>query len=386
MKKETTNKNAIIIGAGPSGCTIARVLADEGYSVTIYEKRKTIAGNLYDYVEDGIRVQPYGPHIFHTNEQEVFNFLSQFTTWYHYEHRVKGVINGKTVPIPFNYTSMLILFGKEKADYLSSVLKKDFNGKNRATIMDLLNHKNPEIQKLGQFVYDKVFKKYTSKQWGLKLHELSPSVGSRVPVCFTTEDRYFMDTYQYMPENGFTALFNNMINHPNINVQLDTAFEDIFKIQDNKIFKNDLQIKDPVIFTGCIDQLFDYQFDPLPYRTLKFEFKKYNKTSVLKAATVNHPNANLFTRISEFNKFTTKEKAKGVSICAKEYPSAYKLGDIPYYPVETSNTLQTYQKYLNLTNKISNLYLLGRLANYHYINIDQAVKEAMMLAKKIAEN
>lgn len=385
MMKEKIIKQAVVIGAGPSGSTIARVLAESGFKVTIYEKRDTIAGNLYDYMEDGIRVQPYGPHIFHTNDKEVFDFLGQFTKWYHYEHRVKGVINGKIVPIPFNHTSMSILFGEKKANYFSSILKKDFAGKDRTTIMNLLEHNNPDIKQLGQFVYEKVFKKYTAKQWGLRLQDLSPAVGSRVPVCFSKEDRYFMDKYQFMPEEGFTTLFERMLDHPNINIVLNSSFEDIFKINDNKIIKDNFEVNYPIIFTGCIDQLFDYQYGQLPYRTLKFEFKKYHKTSVLKAATINHPNANLFTRISEFNKFTTKTPIRGISICAKEYPSAYKLGDIPYYPVETASSLQTYNKYLKLTSKIQNFHLLGRLANYHYINIDQAVKEALILGKKIAE-
>jgi len=373
----------IVVGAGLSGATIARLFAEKGDKVTVVDKRDTIGGNAYDYVDkNGITVQPYGPHIFHTNEKVVFDFLSKYTEWEKYEHRVLANIGGKHVPVPFNLTSLFELYPKEKAEEIKEILVKEVGLDKKVPILTLKKHENPEVRKFAGFVYKNIFYTYTLKQWGFKPEELGEAVMNRVPVYVSYEDRYFTDEYQYMPKDGFTEMIANILRHPNITVKLGTDMKKDIALDDGKIYLYGKEFEGKLIYTGCADELFNYKYGVLPYRSLKFKFKTKKCASYQDAAVVNYTTSAKFTRISEFTKFTCKPQEKTVIV--KEFSKAFKKGrDIPYYPIPLQKNQLHYEKYREEANSYKDLYLLGRLANYKYINMDIAVLNAMKLFDEI---
>ena len=375
----------IIVGAGLSGATIARLFADGGDDVTIVDKRDTIGGNVYDYVDkNGITVQPYGPHIFHTNLKEVFDFLSRFTEWEKYEHRVLANVKGTLVPVPFNMTSLFSLYPQDKAERIKEILVKEVGEGKKVPILQLKQHENEEVRKFADFVYNNIFYIYTKKQWGFKPEELGSAVMNRVPVYVSNEDRYFTDEYQYMPRDGFTEMVANMLCHPRIQLKLGTDAKKHIKLEDGVIYLNGKEFDGTLIYTGCVDELFGYKYGVLPYRSLKFKFKTIKSSSYQEAAVVNYTTSHKFTRISEFSKFCCKPQDKTVIV--KEYSKDFKRGkDIPYYPIPLEKNYAHYDKYKEETSKYKGLKLLGRLANYKYINMDFAVKNAMDLYAEIKE-
>ena len=376
-------KEILIAGAGFSGSVAARILAEKGYKVTVHEQRSTIGGNAFDENINGIISQKYGPHIFHTSNKDVVDFLSKYTEWFDYKHSVKGMIDGKLVPIPFNLTSLETLFDANSANHIKEVLFKEIGLGQKVPVMQLKKHKDKEIQKLGDYVFKKVFYNYTLKQWEMEPTKLNPTIMERVPVNVSYQDMYFPnDLYQIMPKYGFTHIFENMLNHPNINVKLNSNILNSLTFEKDGIYYEGKVFEGEVIFTGCIDELFNYKYGKLPYRTLDFEFETHNITSYQEASVVNYPNEEAYTRISEFSKFTCKP-VENYTIIVKEYPRSHKLGDIPYYPIEIKENISLYQKYLDLSKKYSNLHLLGRLANYKYINMDLAVQNALDLANSL---
>ena len=376
-------KEILIAGAGFSGSVAARVLAEKGYKVTVHEQRSTIGGNAFDENINGIISQKYGPHIFHTSNKDVVDFLSKYTEWFDYKHSVKGMIDGKLVPIPFNLTSLETLFDTNSANHIKEVLFKEIGLGQKVPVMQLKKHKDKEIQKLGDYVFNKVFYNYTLKQWEMEPTKLNPTIMERVPVNVSYQDMYFPnDLYQIMPKYGFTHIFENMLNHHNIKVKLNSNILDSLTFENDGIYYEGKVFEGEVIFTGCIDELFNYKYGKLPYRTLDFEFETHNITSYQEASVVNYPNEEAYTRISEFSKFTCKP-VENYTIIVKEYPRSHKLGDIPYYPIEIKENISLYQKYLDLSKKYPNLHLLGRLANYKYINMDLAVQNALDLANSL---
>lgn len=377
-------KKIIIVGAGLSGATVARILAEKGHSVFVFDKRDTIGGNAYDFTDkNGIIVQPYGPHIFHTDSKEVFDFLSEFTEWKKYEHRVLANVKGKLVPVPFNLTSLFELYPKDKAERIKDVLLSEFKEGEKVPVLKLKEHESAEIREFGDFVYKNIFYIYTTKQWGCKPEELGDTVMNRVPVYLSEEDRYFTDKYQFMPSNGFTPMIENILKHPNIKIHLGADAKKRIALQDGKIYLDGNEYDGVLVYTGCVDELFDYKFGVLPYRSLKFKFKTKRASSFQKSAVVNYTTSAKYTRISEFTKFTCEPTKKTVIV--KEYPKKYKKsnGGVPYYPIPLDVNLQQYAKYEDEAKRYNGLYLIGRLANYKYINMDVAVKNAIALAKKI---
>lgn len=374
----------IIVGAGLSGATVARLFADSGKDVTVVDKRATIGGNAYDFVDrNGITVQPYGPHIFHTKEKEVFDFLSKFTEWNAYEHKVLANLKGKLVPVPFNLTSLFACFPKAKAERINKILVDEVGLDKQVSILQLKEHKNAEIREFADYVYSNIFYKYTKKQWKMKPEDLGEAVMSRVPVYVSREDRYFTDEYQFMPKDGFTKMISNMLRHPHIRLKLNTEAEKILSFENGKIYFEGNEFNGIVVYTGRVEEIFGYKFGALPYRTLKFKFKTLNRPSYQKAAVVNYTTSHRFTRITEFTKFTCK--ASDRTVIVKEYPKKCKKSDMPYYPVPTERNCALYAKYAQEAAGYKKLYLLGRLADYKYINMDVAVLNAMKLFDKIVE-
>ena len=375
----------IIVGAGLSGATIARLFADGGDDVTVIDKRQTVGGNIYDCTDkNGITIQPYGPHIFHTNEKEVFDFLSRFTEWEKYEHRVLANVKGTLVPVPFNMTSLFKLYPEDKAERIKEILLSEVGEGKKVPILQLKQHENEEVRKFADFVYNNIFYIYTKKQWGFKPEELGEAVMNRVPVYVSEEDRYFTDEYQYMPKDGFTEMVSNMLCHPRIQLKLGTDAKKHISLDDGKIYLNGKEFDGTLIYTGCVDELFDYKFGVLPYRSLKFKFKTINKPSFQPSAVVNYTTSHKFTRISEFSKFTCKPQQKTVIV--KEYSRNFKKGkNIPYYPIPLDKNYVHYGEYVVEAAKYDGLYLLGRLANYKYINMDIAVLQAIKLYNEIKD-
>jgi len=377
-------EKTLIVGAGLSGATMARLLAENGEDVVVIDKRATIGGNAYDFLDkNGIIVQFYGPHIFHTNKKEVFDFLSKFTEWNKYEHKVLAKLGkDKLVPVPFNLTSLEKTFSKDKAERIKKILIEEIGEGNKVSILELKSHQNAEIREFAEYVYKRIFYIYSLKQWGCKPEKLGEEVLGRVPVSVSYEDGYFADEYQYMPKKGFSEMVANLLRHPRIQLKLGLDAKKEIILKDGNIYLGGKLFEGKLIYTGAVDELFDYKYGALPYRSLSFKLKTYKRKSYQQTAVVNYTTSNNFTRITEFTKFTCEPK--DCTVIVKEYPKAFKKGkNIPYYPIPTKKNFEHYKKYFDDAKGYKNLYLLGRLAEYKYINMDVAVKNAMDLFEEI---
>ena len=370
----------IICGAGLAGVTAARLLAEKGNKILILERLPHIGGSVYDSTdESGILIHNYGPHIFHTNNKKVFNFLSRFTEWNGYSHKVEAKLHECNVPVPFNLKSIELVYGAEKTEKLLSLVKEEF-GTDTVSVMSLVESKNTELSALGKFVYDNIFLYYTVKQWGKKPSEVDPKTTSRVPVRLSYDDRYFTDEYQGLPLVSYTSMVENMLSHSNITVELGVDALDKITLSNGDIYFNGEKTDAKVVYTGETDRLFGFIYGHLPYRTLDFKFETHNVSSYQSAATVNYTVSEDFTRITEFKKLTLQEK-EGVTTIMKEYPRQYegKDGEIPYYPVACTESAEMYGNYLKLSKEYPSLILVGRLAEYKYYNMDAVVARAMEL-------
>ena len=388
--------DALVVGSGFAGAVSAHEMADRmGLKVLLLEKRPQIAGNMYDeYDEAGILVHRYGPHIFHTNSSRVFNYLRQFCGWRGYQHHVQADWYGTYMPVPFNKNSMEIAFGPEKAEHLIEKLVDKYGDERKVTINELREADDPELEEVADFVYKNVFLYYTQKQWGQTPEEVDPSVTARVPVYISRDDRYFQDMYQGMPISGYTPLFEEMLSHDRIDVCLNTdavhVFELTFASDDedaglSSIRINGHEFTGPIVYTGPLDELFCGRFGRLPYRTLDFVYETYDEEYKLPCGTVNYTVTEDYTRITEF-KHLTGQQSPNTTIM-KEYSLAYEDPEtqIPYYAIINEENNSHYRRYRDLTETLPNLYLLGRLAEYRYYNMDKIVELALDLANRIEE-
>lgn len=359
----------LIVGAGLAGATMAERLATQcGKKVLLVDKRNHVGGNTYDYFNaDGILVHKYGPHIFHTNSREVFDYLGNFTAWRPYEHRVLASVDGMLVPIPINLNTINQLYGLN----LNSEQVDEFLASKAEKKTSIRTSEDVVVNKVGRELYEKFFQGYTLKQWDLDPSELDASVTARIPTRNNKDNRYFTDKYQAMPLAGYTKMFENMLNHPNIKVMLNTDYKEIVKELDF----------DKTIYTGPVDYFFDYRYGKLPYRSLEFKFETIESESYQATGTVNYPNEHAYTRVTEF-KYLTGQKHPKTSVVF-EYPK--DTGD-PYYPVPRPENAELYKKYQLLANQTPDVYFVGRLATYKYYNMDQVVAQALTLFKRISAN
>jgi UDP-galactopyranose mutase len=356
----------LIVGAGFAGAVLAERLATQaGKKVLIVDKRNHIGGNTYDYYnKEGILVHKYGPHIFHTNSREIYDYLGKFTTWRPYEHRVLASVDGMLVPIPINLNTINTLYGLNLcSDEVDNFLCSRAEKKER-----IVTSEDVVVNKVGRDLYEKFFKNYTKKQWDLDPSELDASVAARIPTRNNRDNRYFTDKYQGMPLDGYTKMFENLLSHPNIKVMLNTDYKEIHGVIPYR----------QMIYTGPIDYYFDYCYGKLPYRSIEFKFETIETDTFQPTGTVNYPNEHPYTRITEFKYLTGQKHAKTTIVY--EYPKAD--GD-PYYPVPRPENAELYKKYQLLAAGTKNVYFTGRLGTYKYYNMDQVVGQSLTLFKKI---
>lgn len=356
----------LIVGAGFAGSVLAERLAHgSNKKVLICDKRPHIGGNAYDcYNDDGILIHKYGPHIFHTNSKDVFDYLSKFTQWREYQHRVLACVDGMLVPIPINLDTVNKLYGMN----LNSLEVADFFEKIREKRDIIKTSEDVVINAVGKDLYEKFFRGYTRKQWGLDPSELDASVTSRVPTRTNRDDRYFTDTYQAMPLHGYTRMFENMLDSPNIKVLLNCDYREILR---------DVRFKE-MIYTGPVDSYFEYRYGHLPYRSLEFRHETHDSELHQEAPVINYPNDQPYTRVTEF-KYLTGQVHKKTGI-VYEYPRAE--GD-PYYPIPRKENAELYAKYKALADLLPDVHFVGRLATYKYYNMDQIVAQALTVYGKI---
>lgn len=356
----------LIVGAGFAGSVLAeRLAAGSDKKVLICDRRPHIGGNAFDhYNEAGILVHKYGPHIFHTNSCEVFEYLGRFTEWRPYQHRVRASVDGQIVPMPINLDTINRLYGLN----LTSFEIEDFFKKVAEPVRDIRTSEDVVVSKVGRELYEKFFRNYTRKQWGLDPSELDASVTSRVPTRTNRDDRYFTDTYQAMPLHGYTRMFENMLDHSNIKILLNCDYREIEK---------EIPFR-KMIYTGPVDTYFDYCYGKLPYRSLEFKHETHDLPVYQSAPVVNYPNEHLYTRVTEFKYLTGQEHSK--TSIVYEFPKAQ--GD-PYYPVPRKENADLYTKYKALADAKSDVHFVGRLATYKYYNMDQIVAQALTTYAKI---
>ncbi|OLV16475.1 UDP-galactopyranose mutase [Deinococcus marmoris] len=357
----------LIVGAGFAGSVLAERLASAGQRVLIVDRRPHIGGNAYDRYDDaGVLIHPYGPHIFHTNSTEVFAYLSRFTEWRPYQHRVLASVDGQELPIPINLDTVNRLYGLA----LTAFQVEEFFASVAEPVEQVRTSEDVVVGKVGRDLYNKFFRGYTRKQWGLDPSELDASVTARVPTRTNRDDRYFADTYQAMPLHGYTRMFEAMLHRPNIKIMLNTDYREIL----------DLIPHGHLIYTGPVDAFFDHQYGKLPYRSLEFRHETHDRPQFQAVGTVNYPNDYAYTRISEF-KYITGQRHERTSV-VYEYPQAE--GD-PYYPVPRPENAELYRKYEALARAELGVTFVGRLATYKYYNMDQVVAQALATFKRLHE-
>ena len=351
----------LVVGAGFAGAVVAERLAEAGRKVLIVDKRMHIGGNAYDcHDRAGILVHGYGPHIFHTNSRDVFEYLSRFTDWRPYQHRVKASVDGQLLPIPINLNTVNQLYGSnltsfELEQFLASVAEPRTPVRTAEDVV---------VGKVGRELYNKFFRNYTRKQWDLDPSELDPTVTGRVPFRTSRDDRYFTDTYQAMPRDGYSKMFERMLKHPNIRVLLNTPYQEIEAVIPYA----------EMVYTGPIDEFFDFRCGKLPYRSLEFQFETFDRPVFQPAAVINYPNENAYTRCTEFKYLTGQEHPRTTVVY--EYPKP--TGD-PYYPVPRPENAAIYRQYQALADRTAGVHFCGRLATYRYYNMDQVVAQALAM-------
>lgn len=374
MKKEV-----IVVGSGFAGSISAREFAEHDYKVLVLEKRGNIAGNMYDYYdENGILVHKYGPHTLYLEDDAIFEYLQKFSEFVPYTHTVNAEIDGKEVPLPFNLNSIDILFPKNKAENLKKILIETYGMEVKIPILELRKSKQKEILELADYIYEKVFVDYTVKMWGFSPDQIDPNITARIPLHISYDNRHFTQKIQVMPKHGYTKMFENMLNHKNITIKLNANALDVIDIKDNQITYHGKPYNGILVFTGQIEELFKLKYGELPYRSLYFEQTTFNVDRIQKSAVLNWPDKRPATRRTENKVISCQPNTPGITSTTTEYPGKYDRKDKkfnePYYPLPEEECKKIYEKYAKDAANIKNLILVGRLAEYKYGNMENAIK------------
>lgn len=376
---------ALVVGCGLCGSVIARSLAERGFAVEIWDLRDHIGGNMFDYVDEhGILVHKYGPHTFHTSKKQLYDYVCRFESWIPYKLTCGAVWDGKYTPTPFNFTTIDTFYPKDKGNALKARLMEEYAGRSTATVVEVLENENEDIREYARFLFQNDYAPYTAKQWGVSPDEIDPSVLKRVPLRFSYDEGYFDDEYQIMPEHSYSEFFSKLLSHPNISVKLNTDALDHIRISGNSVLLDGVEIDIPVIYTGPIDELFSCVYGALPYRSLRFEWRHdENVDSFQPAPVVAYPQEPGYTRITEYKKLPV-QTCNGTSY-AIEYSLPYEEGkqQEPYYPVLTGASIERYNKYKTLADGIPSLHCCGRLGDFKYYNMDQALARALEICEKL---
>ena len=376
----------LVIGAGLTGAVIARKLADYGHKVMIWERRTHIGGNMYDYKDGhGINVHKYGPHIFHTNDKKLYDFMLQYEQWEPYAVKCGAQIDGKFTPTPFNFSTIETFYTEQEAEELKQQIKSAFCDRTTATVVEVLSCANETVRKYGELLFAKDYSLYTAKQWGISPDKIDPSVLKRVPLRFSYDEGYFEDKYQVMPVHSYCEFFHNMLSHENIEVKLGIdALEHLSVSADGKNILLDGEVSQyKIVYTGALDELFGMDEGALPYRSLKFEWHYEDIDSLQPYPVTAYPQAEGYTRITEYKKMPV-QKVAGTSY-AVEYSLPYKKGEKqePYYPVLTEESIALAERYQERAKQIYDFYYCGRLADFKYYNMDQALERALAMADQM---
>lgn len=382
----------VIIGSGFSGSILARKIAEEmNLPVTVVEKRSHIGGNMFDeYDEHGILIQKYGPHFLNTNKYFIIQFLKQYADLFPHSAKLLSYIDGQYVRLPYNFLTVQQLVGPEKAESLLQKLRTTFAGRDRVPILELVDHKDSDIREYGVLLFEKAYRTYTSKMWGIQPEEIDKYVLDRVPMAMGYDERYLNKDFQYLPVQGFTKLFEKMLDHPNITVKTSIDALKYLELDEiNHRMTYDKQPVDCLIYTGAIDELFGKKYGSLPYRSLDIRYEYFTEDSVLPSEIVSYPQADGYTRKTEYRKIMHDDSKVRGSVVATEYPLPYDaqaaIGNIPYYPVVTEHSNAVYQMYLKEAEKYHNLFLCGRLAEFKYYNMDICIEHALQYFNNVKQ-
>ena len=364
----------LVVGSGISGSCIASLISNE--DVVVIDSSDHIAGNCFDHKQDGIMIHDYGSHIFHTSNVKVWNHLSKYTAFNTYMHKVIGLVDGNTVPIPFNFNTIHMVFPDYLADRIERKLLERYPFGSKIPIMDFIKQNDEDLRFLANYIYENVFLHYTEKQWGKDPEEIDGAVTARVPVYLSKDNRYFQDRFQGIPLNGYTSMIGNMLSKSNVTVKLSTPFKEI----------PDIDKYSHIFYTGAIDELMDYCFGPLPYRSVYFKLEEHDCEHYQRNAVVNYPNNYDFTRIHEYKYYLNDKSTK--TIIAKEYSESFEPGkNERFYPIPTEENVSLYNKYLIAAKKkYPNMHFLGRLGDYKYYDMDKAVARAFDVFEEVFGN
>jgi UDP-galactopyranose mutase len=381
--------DVLVVGAGFSGSVLARKLAEEqDLKVLLLEQRSHIGGNMYDEIDEyGVLVQRYGPHSLTTDKTWIIEFLSRYGEWFPHDITARSYLDDKYIALPFGFKTIKQLLPLSEAEVLLGKLRKEFQGRDRVSVFELIENSDLDIRSFGEKLFEKAYKTYVAKQWGLNVDQIDRSILNRVQMSLSYDDRYINKDFQYMPKYGFTTIFESMLNHPNIEVRLNCdALEKLEFDEVNHILKYDKNKFKCVIFTGAIDELFNEKYGKLPYRSLDIRYYSEESLGLLPTDIVSYPQADGYTRKTEYKKFNGQENIPYTTLSI-EYPIQYdknaEIGNQPYYPIINNENTNRYNKYWNEAKKWRNIYLCGRLAEYRYYNMDAVIERALETYEEI---
>ena len=376
----------IVVGAGLTGSVIARELAERGHKVNIWDRRIDVGGNMYDYVDEhGILVHKYGPHTFHTRNKSLYDYICKFEEWEPYYIKCGAEIDGKVTPTPFNFKTIDDYYSEYEANNLKQRIQEYYKGQETVTVLELLNCDDDIIRQYAEFLFQKDYSLYTAKQWGIEPEKVDPSILKRVPIRFSYKEGYFDDEFQVMPKHSYGQFFKNLLSHKNITLKLETEALKHLTIEGNSLLIDGKKTDIIVIYTGALDELFKMSEGKLPYRSLRFEWYYEDIESKQPYSVTAYPQEKDFTRITEYKKLPL-QNVKGTTY-AVEYPLQYEPNKNfePYYPLLTEESQKLYDIYKQRAEKIDNFYFCGRLADFKYYNMDQALERALAVSKSIIE-